>query len=154
MLPGGREASEGKLPQGSLELALPFIFSSESVGTANPLFVIAILGRKQSCWKSLGRIVQPRESENACLCVHFLGQLTYPHPARFDITNLWDHCSLEVGKDRRLQISPQVPSVPRAENCVKVAKIAMGWASVELGLRTTTFWRESVGNGTAHLTET
>lgn len=61
---------------------------------------------------------------------------------------------MEIGKDRRLQIAPQVPSVPRAENCVKVAKIAMGWASVELGLRTTTFQRESVGNGTAHLAET
>lgn len=61
---------------------------------------------------------------------------------------------MEIGKDRRLQTAPQVPSVPRAENGVKVAKIAMGWSSVELGLRTTTFQRESVGNGTAHLAET
>lgn len=48
---------------------------------------------------------------------------------------------------RRSLLSP-------GQKTVKVAKIAMGWASVELGLRTTTFQRESVGNGTAHLAET
>lgn len=107
----GSEASEQRPPEESFELTLSFFFSSicYSIFSCH-----SHSNLKTFAGKAWGEESNLRSHKTPIYTFFsFFWKNLHLHTARFGARYLWDCCSWEVGEDRRLQVAPQVPSVPQ-----------------------------------------